>query len=106
LVNFWSSRSITGTRFTERIPRCTANDLWNIVPPNPPVSVVDLAGREIWEMIEENLERTVAADPYRQMGGDVKRCLGLTIYVKCENPTGSRIQQLFIGEGELDRDRS
>jgi hypothetical protein len=26
-----------------------------------------------------------AADPYQQMGGYVKRCLGLTLYVKFEN---------------------
>ncbi len=94
-----------GWRYGAPIPTgpLTVNDLWNIVPPNPPVSVVELAGREIWEMIEENLERTLAADPYRQMGGYVKRCLGLTIYVKFENPAGSRIQQLFVGDEELDR---
>ena len=80
------------------------NDLWNIVPPNPPVSVVELTGREMREMIEDNLEHTLAADPYRQMGGSLKRCLGQTVYVKFENPAGSRIQQLFVGDEELDRD--
>ena len=25
----------------------TMNDLWNIIPPNPPVSAVDLTGAEI-----------------------------------------------------------
>lgn len=44
------------------------NDFWNIVPPNPPVSVVELTDRVMREMIEDNLEHTLATDPYRQMG--------------------------------------
>ncbi len=84
----------------------TVNDLWNIVPPNPPVSTVELTGQEMWDMIEDNLEHTLAADPYRQMGGYVKRCLGLTLYVKLENPAGSRIQQCFVGGDALKREAS
>jgi 2',3'-cyclic-nucleotide 2'-phosphodiesterase (5'-nucleotidase family) len=82
------------------------NDLWNIVPPNPPVSTVELTGQEMWNMIEDNLEHTLSADPYQQMGGYVKRCLGLTLYVKLENPAGSRLQQCFIGGEELKLDGS
>jgi 2',3'-cyclic-nucleotide 2'-phosphodiesterase (5'-nucleotidase family) len=73
----------------------TMNDLWNIIPTNPPVSVVDLTGAEIKEMIEENLERTFSADPFRQMGGYLKRFRGLTIYGKLENPPGQRIEHIF-----------
>jgi hypothetical protein len=95
-----------GWRYGAPIPPgpVTVNDLWNIVPPNPPVSTVELTGQEMWDMIEDNLEHTLAADPYQQMGGYVKRCLGLTLYVKFENPAGSRIQQCFIGSEELKRD--
>ncbi|MBE0545110.1 MAG: 5'-nucleotidase C-terminal domain-containing protein [Verrucomicrobia bacterium] len=94
-----------GWRYGAPIPPgpVTVNDLWNIVPPNPPVSTVELTGQEMWDMIEDNLEHTLAADPYQQMGGYVKRCLGLTLYVKFENPAGSRIQQCFIGSEELKR---
>jgi hypothetical protein len=67
---------------------------------------VELTGQEMWYMIEDNLEHTLAADPYQQMGGYVKRCLGLTFYVKLENPAGSRLQQCFIGSEELKRDGS
>ena len=95
-----------GWRYGAPIPPgpVTVNDLWNIVPPNPPVSTVELTGQEIWDMIEDNLEHTLAADPYQQMGGYVKRCFGLTIYLKFENPAGSRIQQCFIGSAALKRD--
>ncbi len=90
-----------GWRYGAPIPPgpVTMNDLWNIIPSNPPVSITDLTGAEIAEMLEDNLENTFAADPYTQMGGYVKRCLGVKIYAKIENPKGARIQQLFV-EGE------
>ncbi|RIK53373.1 MAG: bifunctional metallophosphatase/5'-nucleotidase [Chloroflexi bacterium] len=75
------------------------NDLWNIIPVNPPVSLVDLTGEELCMMLEENLENTFARNPYDQMGGYVKRALGLTLYAKIENPKGKRIQALFV-QGE------
>jgi 2',3'-cyclic-nucleotide 2'-phosphodiesterase (5'-nucleotidase family) len=97
-----------GWRYGAPVPPgpVTLNDLWNIVPPNPPVSKVELTGQEMWDMIEDNLEHTLSADPYQQMGGYVKRCIGLTLYVKFENPAGSRIQQFFIGGEKLKRDEA
>ena len=52
-------------------------------------------------MMEENLERTFSADPFRQMGGYLKRFRGLTIYGKLENPAGHRIEHIFTQEGEM-----
>jgi S-sulfosulfanyl-L-cysteine sulfohydrolase len=74
----------------------TMNDLWNMIPTNPFVSTVELTGTELCAMLEENLERTFAADPYAQMGGYVKRCRGLVLYVKIENPPRRRIDRLFV----------
>jgi 2',3'-cyclic-nucleotide 2'-phosphodiesterase (5'-nucleotidase family) len=82
----------------------TLNDLYNIIPMNPPVSTVELSGEEIKVMLEENLERTFSCDTYNQMGGYVKRCLGLNVYFKIENPTGLRIQKLFTGDEEVQPD--
>ena len=79
----------------------TLNDLYNIIPMNPPVSTVELTGEEIVAMLEENLERTFARDPYDQMGGYVKRGLGLNVYIKIENPPGQRVQQVFVGDEPL-----
>ncbi|MGV3685035.1 MAG: bifunctional metallophosphatase/5'-nucleotidase [Daejeonella sp.] len=76
-------------------------DLYNIIPMNPPVSVVELTGKEILNMLEENLERTFSVDPMKQMGGYVKRCLGLTAYMRIENPQGFRLQDVFIGKERL-----
>ena len=78
------------------------NDLWNIIPTNPPVSTVSVSGAEIAAMMEENLERTFSADPLGQMGGYLKRFRGLTIYGKIENPPGHRIERIFAGSDELD----
>jgi 2',3'-cyclic-nucleotide 2'-phosphodiesterase (5'-nucleotidase family) len=83
----------------------TLNDLYNMIPMNPPVSTVELTGEEIKVMLEENLERTFSCDPYNQMGGYVKRCLGLNVYFKIENPSGNRIQKLFVGNEEIQADK-
>ena len=84
----------------------TVDELWNIIPTNPPVSIVDLTGEEIVDMLEDNLESTFAADPYEQMGGFVKRMRGVLMYFKAENPAGHRIDRLFVDGEPVERDRT
>lgn len=93
-----------GWRYGAPIPPgpITMDDLWNIIPVDPPVSTCRLTGDELRSMLEENLERTFSRDPYEQMGGYVKRCLGLNLYFKMENPYGTRICELFV-EGKRVR---
>lgn len=97
-----------GWRYGAPIPRgpITMNDLWNIIPPNPPVSTVEITGDELRAMLEENLEHTFARDPYEQMGGYVKRCLGMKMQIKVENPAGMRVQDLFVGGERVDKNKS
>jgi len=83
----------------------TVNDLYNMIPMNPPISTVELTGEEVVAMLEENLERTFACDPYDQMGGYVKRSLGLNASIKIENPHGQRVQQVFVGGEQLEPGR-
>jgi S-sulfosulfanyl-L-cysteine sulfohydrolase len=83
----------------------TLNDLYNIIPMNPPVSTTEISGAELREMLEENLERTFSCDAYNQMGEYVKRCLGLNVYFKIENPPGNRIQKIFVGNEEIQADK-
>jgi len=80
----------------------TTGDLHSIIPMNPEVMTITLTGAELHEMIEENIERTFSCDPYGQMGGYLKRCLGMTCYLKLENPPGHRIQDCWIGTRRLD----
>lgn len=80
----------------------TLRELFQIIPMNPPISTAELTGSEIREMLEENLENTYASNPYHQIGGYLKRALGLHCYFKVENPKGLRIQKLFIGENEVE----
>jgi S-sulfosulfanyl-L-cysteine sulfohydrolase len=77
------------------------NDLYNIVPMNPPVMTVDIRGEELIAMLEENLESTFSRSPHRQMGGYVKRAMGLRAFFKIENPPLHRIHKLFVGEEEV-----
>ena len=97
-----------GWRYGAPIPRgpVTVGDIWQIIPVNPPVSVCDVTGREVWDMMEMNLERTFSRDPYRQMGGYVKRCMGLNLYFKIENPEGKRVNRLFINGKPFDPEKT
>lgn len=81
-------------------------DLHNIIPMNPVVSTVELTGKEIINMLEENLERTFAGNALQQMGGYVKRCIGISVKMRIENPKGHRIQQLFVGGEPLIKDKT
>jgi 2',3'-cyclic-nucleotide 2'-phosphodiesterase (5'-nucleotidase family) len=96
-----------GWRYGAPIPPgpITLNDLWNIIPTNPPISTCEITGAEIYNMMEENFEHVFSCDPYKQMGGYIKRCLGLNLYFKMENPAGKRIQELYINNEKFDPDK-
>lgn len=80
------------------------NDLYNMAPMNPPLSTVDLSGAELKQMLEENMESTFSSDPFRQMGGYVKRADGIRVFFKIENPPMQRIHKIFVGEEEARPD--
>lgn len=84
----------------------TLGDLYNIIPMNPPVSMVDLTGQELVDMLEESLEHSFAGNPYDQMGGYLKRAMGIKVFLKVENPGGHRIQKLFVGGEEVRPEKS
>ena len=96
-----------GWRYGAPIPAgpLTVNDLHNIIPVNPYLFAGEIGGDELWEMLEQNLEHVFSRDPYQQMGGYIKRCLGLTCYFKVENPPGRRIQELFVRGEKVRPDR-
>ena len=81
------------------------NDLYNMAPMNPPVSTVEITGAELREMLEENLEHTFSREPFNQMGGYVKRSMGIRVFFKIENPPLKRIHKLFVGEEEVQPEK-
>lgn len=95
-----------GWRYGAPIPPgpVTLEDLWSIVPTNPPILTTTLTGAELVDLLEENLERTFASDAFEQIGGYVKRMRGLTLYVKVENPRGHRIDRLFVADRLVEPD--
>ncbi len=84
----------------------TMNDLWNIVPENPSIILCTLKGTELLQLIEDSLEDVFSRDPYRQMGGYLKRGLGFNAYIKIENPYRKRIQNFYVGGKRLDPNRT
>jgi len=97
-----------GWRYGSPIPpgEITVEDLWKIIPVNPPVSKCEITGQELWDMIEEDIELTFSKNSYKQMGGYVKRCSGINVYFKVENPKGKRIQEFFVGGKRLNKDKT
>lgn len=85
--------------------KLTRRNLYQIVPMNPQIRLVDLSGQQLWEMLEENIENTFACEPFNQKGGYLKRNSGLKIYFKLENPNGHRLQKIFVGKEELDKEK-
>ena len=83
----------------------TMNNLYNIVPTNPNIMTIDISGREIKQLIEQNIETTFSKNPYNHMGGYLKRTLGISVYFKLENPKGSRVQQIFFGDKKIEDKR-
>lgn len=46
---------------------------WNMVPVNPPVSTVEVAGPEILRILEEDIERRFSCDLFIQRGAILGR---------------------------------
>lgn len=95
-----------GWRYGAPVPPgpITMNDLWNIVPVDPPISTCKITGKELKDMLEDDMEKTFSGDPYKQMGGFLKRCKGIYVYFKVENPPGNRIQELYVGQKRAEPD--
>lgn len=96
-----------GWRYGAPIPPgdITLNDLYNIVPMNPPISTVDLKGSEILQLLEDDLDKTYNYNPLEQMGGYVKRTFGMKVYLRVENPKNSRVQFAFINDERIIPDK-
>ena len=74
-------------------------DLWNIVPANPPVSVVTLTGQQFGRCSSRTSRPPLRATRSGKAGSS-ERCRGIEMLLKLENPAGHRIQQLTV-EGDV-----
>lgn len=66
-----------GWRYGVPIPpgKILLQDLYQIVPMDPPLRRTVMSGQEIVDMIEENLESTYACNPYEQKGAMSNGCV-------------------------------
>ena len=97
-----------GWRYGAPIPPgpVSLGELYQIVPMDPPLFTAEIRGEALWDMLEENLQQVFAADAFEQMGGNVKRALGLKAYIRPENPRGRRLCELYVNGHALERTRS
>jgi len=84
--------------------KLTMNNLYDIIPMTVPISTVDLTGAELKVMLEENLE-ALFGPAFDQEGGYVKRCVGMTMYIRANNPNGHRVTRLLVGNEEAQPDK-
>ena len=84
----------------------TLKQLYQMIPMDPPLSTVEMTGAEVLSMLEENLENTYSRNPFDQMGGYVKRSLGLNVFFKAENPNNNRIQKLLINGNKINLEKT
>lgn len=78
------------------------NDIFNMLPVDPYIKTDLLSGKELKEMLEDNMEKTFSSNPMQQMGGYLKRARGLKVYFKIENPLNHRIQSIFNQDGPIE----
>ena len=97
-----------GWRYGGAVPKgeLKRRNLYQIVPMDPMIRTAELTGQEIFDMLEDNLESTFSAEPFKQMGGYIKRNSGLKVYFKLENPYGQRVQRIFAGSDELKPEKT
>src|SRR5690606_31262935 len=83
----------------------TMAELYNIIPTNPQLFLLEMDGHTLMQALETNLEQVFAADPFDQKGGYVLRSSNLMMAYKPYNPAGHRIQHLEVNGSPLSRDR-
>ena len=74
----------------------TLYDLHTIIPTNPELFTIELDGKTLRNVLENNLEQVYSSDPFEQKGGYILRSSGLNMTYKPYNPKGYRIQSLQI----------
>ncbi|MBI3654210.1 MAG: 5'-nucleotidase C-terminal domain-containing protein [Acidobacteria bacterium] len=96
-----------GWRYGAPIPpgAVTVGDLWQIIPTNPEIFVVEMSGAEIRHKLEKSLESVYAPDAFNQKGGYLLRVSGLNAIVRLNNPKGTRIEQLDIAGAPFEAER-
>ncbi|MEX2460636.1 MAG: 5'-nucleotidase [Paenibacillaceae bacterium] len=82
----------------------TLRELYQIIPTNPELFIVELDGKQILEAFESNIEQVFSPDPFQQKGGYVMRASGITMAYKPYNPPGHRIEHFLVQGKPLKHD--
>jgi len=70
-------------------------DVYNAMKPTPtPLYRVQLRGRTVRQLLEDNLDNVFNEDPLQRLGGDVLRCAGLRVWFRRRAEKGGRIVRI------------
>ncbi len=84
----------------------TVEDVYNAMKPTPsPLYKVRLKGRQIRQVLEDNLDNVFNPDPLQRLGGDVLRCAGVKVVLRRTNPRGERVLQMVVNGSAVEEDR-
>ena len=85
----------------------TVEDVYNAMKPTPsPLYEVRLLGRQIWAILEDNLDNVFSPDPLQRLGGDVTRCTGLSARLDRAAPREERASEFALEGGRPMEERS
>lgn len=80
-------------------------DVYNAMKPTPsPIYRVQLRGRTIRTLLEDNLDNVFNPDPLQRLGGDMNRCDGMKGDLRTGAPRGQRTTNLALNGLALDDD--
>ena len=83
----------------------TVGDIYAAMKPTPtPLYTVRLNGRQLRETMEDILDNVFAQDPLLRLGGELSRCVGVTVRFKKDALRGRRVVRALVG-GEPLGDR-
>jgi sulfur-oxidizing protein SoxB len=84
----------------------TVEDIYNAMKPTAsPLYKVTLSGRQIRNLLEDNLDNVFNPDPLQRLGGDTLRCEGVKVSLNKNAARGQRVAKLMIGDAPADDDR-
>lgn len=80
----------------------TMEYLWSMLPVNSDMQMGEVTGQQLWNWLEDEMEKVFAKDATKRFGGWLIRFQGMHIKFTIDKETGKRLQAVKIGDRDLD----
>ena len=80
----------------------TNDDLWSMVPDDSEAKYGQVAGRQLWDWLEKELDNVFAKNPAMRFGGWVVRFKGMSVNFTMRNELGKRVNAIKIADRPID----